>query len=76
MFHDETFRYNIFEGILPFNNYQFVVQSCNALGCSNVSSPSPTAMTLPDSKWISYTLQLGRGREGGEVGTCCEVMHY
>ena len=53
MFRDGSFRYNISEGIIPFNNYQFTVQACNVLGCGNMSSPSPTAMTLPDSKYSS-----------------------
>ena len=48
MFRNGSFRYNISEDIIPFNNYQFAVQACNVLGCGNVSSPSPTAMTLPD----------------------------
>jgi len=65
MFRNGNFRYNILEAIIPFNNYQFTVQACNVLGCGNVSSPSPTAMTLPDSKWI-FVLQPGRG--GGEQG--------
>ena len=50
MFRDGSFRYNISEDIVPFNNYRFVVRACNVLGCGNVSSPSPTAITLPDSK--------------------------
>ena len=54
MFHEGSFRSNISEGIIPFNNYQFSVQACNILGCGNVSSPSPTTMTLPDSRWIIY----------------------
>jgi len=64
MFRNGSFRYNTSESILPFNNYQFAVRACNVLGCGNVSSSSPTAMTLPDSKWI-FVLQPGRGRGGG-----------
>ena len=56
MLRDGSFRHNISEGIIPFNIYQFTVQACNVLGCGNVSSPSPTAMTLPGSKWIIYYL--------------------
>ena len=64
MFRDGSFRYNISEGVIPFNNYRFAVQACNVLGCGNVSSPSPTAMTLPDSK-LFVLIQLGVGRVGG-----------
>ena len=53
-FQDRFISYNISDDILPFNNYQFAVQACNVLGCGNVSAPSPTAMTLPDSKWIIW----------------------
>ena len=47
MFRNGSFRYNISEDIIPFNNYQFAVQACNVLGCGNVSAPSPITMTLP-----------------------------
>ena len=60
MFRDGSFRYNISEDIVPFNNYRFAVQACNVLGCGNVSSTSAIAMTLPDDS----KFQLGRGREG------------
>ena len=50
MFHDGNFMYNVTTDILPFMRYGYSVQACNVLGCSNVSQPSPTVMTLPDSK--------------------------
>ena len=66
MFRDGSFRYNISEDIVPFNNYQFAVQGCNVLGCGNVSSPSPTAMTLPDSKSQSCYCTTAREWEAKE----------
>ena len=71
MFRNGSFRYNISEAIIPFNNYQFVVQACNVLGCGNVSSSSPTAMTLPDSKWIIYYLHSGWGGQNNIATILC-----
>ena len=49
------FMYNISnrEIILPFTNYSFTVVSCNEIGCSDQSDPSPAIRTDEDRKSTS-----------------------
>ena len=53
----ENFVYNVSDGALiyPERNYSFTVVSCNEIGCSNQSHPSPAIQTHKDgmkvSKW-------------------------
>ena len=44
--------YNISDSdrILPYTNYSFTVVSCNEIGCSDQSDPSPTVETDQDGK--------------------------
>ena len=46
----ENFLYNVSDGALiyPERGYSFTVISCNLIGCSNQSQPSPAAQTLKD----------------------------
>ena len=52
-----NFMYNISgEGrILPYTNYSFTVVSCNEIGCSDQSDPSPVIRTEQDSTF-SHTI--------------------
>ncbi len=34
--------------ILPYTNYSFTVDTCNDIGCSNQSDPSPVVTTLQE----------------------------
>ncbi len=36
--------------ILPYTNYSFTVDTCNNIGCSNQSDPSPVVTTDQDGK--------------------------
>ena len=47
-----NFRYNVSDGtvIYPMRHYSFTIVSCNEIGCSNQSQPSPAVQTLKDGK--------------------------
>ncbi len=38
--------------ILPYTNYSFTVDTCNDIGCSNQSDPSPVVTTHQDGKAV------------------------
>ena len=45
-----TISYNVTENILPAMLYQFTAVACNELGCGELGQPSPTILTLEESK--------------------------
>ena len=59
---DGSVMYNISSNdrILPYTNYSFTVKSCNEIGCSDQSDPSPTVESSQDGKSKLYKQEYYR----------------